>query len=109
MCSLYVAGLIGPGERKSLQPIAARAAMADYDHVHHFEVAAVAAGAFLQANELAKLRQQYQGLYGPVIDPVIAVDEGVAKGDDLRMRVPLEPGWLSDRANPVRNNGGQII
>ena len=24
MCPLYVAGLIGPGERKSLQPIAAR-------------------------------------------------------------------------------------
>ncbi len=24
MCPLYVAGLIGPGERKSLQPMAAR-------------------------------------------------------------------------------------
>ena len=26
MCPLYVAGLIGPGERKSLQPMAARGA-----------------------------------------------------------------------------------
>ena len=36
MCPLYVAGLIGPGERKSLQPMAARVAPADYDQLHHF-------------------------------------------------------------------------
>ena len=36
MCPLYVAGLMGPGERKSLQPIAARLAPADYDQLHHF-------------------------------------------------------------------------
>lgn len=36
MCPLYVAGLIGPGERKSLQPIATRVAPADYDQLHHF-------------------------------------------------------------------------
>src|SRR5215217_3261843 len=36
MGPLYVAGLIGPGERKSLQPIAARLAPADYDQLHHF-------------------------------------------------------------------------
>ena len=36
MCPLYIAGLIGPGERKSLQPIAARVAPADYDQLHHF-------------------------------------------------------------------------
>src|SRR5215211_1182241 len=36
MCPLYVAGLIGSGERKSLQPIAARVAPADYDQLHHF-------------------------------------------------------------------------
>jgi hypothetical protein len=34
MCPLYVAGLIGPGERKSLQPMAARLAPADYDQLH---------------------------------------------------------------------------
>ena len=31
MCPVYVAGLIGAGERKSLQPTAARLAPADYD------------------------------------------------------------------------------
>ena len=36
MCPLYVAGLIGPGERKSMEPIAARLAPHHYDRVHHF-------------------------------------------------------------------------
>lgn len=36
MCPLYVAGLIGPGDRKSLQPIAARSGDAGYDQLHHF-------------------------------------------------------------------------
>lgn len=36
MCPLYVAGLIGPGERKSMEPIAARHAPDCYDRLHHF-------------------------------------------------------------------------
>jgi SRSO17 transposase len=36
MCPLYVAGLIGPGERKSIQPMAMRTMGADYDQLHHF-------------------------------------------------------------------------
>jgi len=36
MCPLYVAGLIGPGERKSMQPIAERLDPARYDRFHHF-------------------------------------------------------------------------
>ena len=36
MCPLYVAGLIGPGERKSMEPIAARLAPGHYDRLHHF-------------------------------------------------------------------------
>jgi SRSO17 transposase len=31
MCPLYIAGLIGPGERKSVQPMAERFAAGDYD------------------------------------------------------------------------------
>jgi hypothetical protein len=34
MGPLYVAGLIGLGARKSLQPIATRVALADYDQLH---------------------------------------------------------------------------
>jgi SRSO17 transposase len=36
MCPLYVAGLIGPGDRKSVQPMAERLAPGDYDQMHHF-------------------------------------------------------------------------
>src|ERR1700731_3390596 len=36
MCPLYVAGLIGPGDRKSIQPMAERLSPGDYDQLHHF-------------------------------------------------------------------------
>ena len=36
MCPLYISGLIGPGDRKSVQPMAARLAPGDYDQLHHF-------------------------------------------------------------------------
>ena len=36
MCPLYVAGLIGPGDRKSIEPMAQRMAAGDYDQMHHF-------------------------------------------------------------------------
>ena len=36
MCPLYIAGLIGPGDRKSVQPMAERLVPGDYDQLHHF-------------------------------------------------------------------------
>src|SRR5260370_9604474 len=39
MCPLYVAGLIGPGERKSIQPMAERLAPGAYDQLPHFVAA----------------------------------------------------------------------
>src|SRR3712207_8300092 len=33
---VYVRGLLGPGERKSVQPMAARVPPADGDQLHHF-------------------------------------------------------------------------
>jgi len=36
MCPAYVAGLIGPGDRKSVQPMAARGSGVSYDQLHHF-------------------------------------------------------------------------
>src|SRR5436305_4885814 len=41
MCPLYVSGLIGPGDRKSIQPMAERLALGDYNQLHHFIVAGV--------------------------------------------------------------------
>ena len=60
MGPLYVAGLIGPGERKSLPPMAARVAPADYDQRHHF----VAVGPWDEAPLEAELLAQANRLVG---------------------------------------------
>ena len=36
MCPLYVSGLIGPGDRKSISPMAQRLALGECDQLHHF-------------------------------------------------------------------------
>jgi SRSO17 transposase len=70
MCPLYVAGLIGPGERKSLQPIAARLAPADYDQLHHF----VAVGPWDETPLAAELLVQADRLVGGS-DAVLVIDD----------------------------------
>lgn len=40
-CLLYIAGLIGPGDRKSVQPMAARTGDVGYNQLHHFVAAGV--------------------------------------------------------------------
>jgi len=54
MCPRYVAGLIGPGDRKSVQPMAARFAPGDYDQLHHFIAAGVWDAAPLEAELLVQ-------------------------------------------------------
>ena len=49
MCPFYIAGLIGPGDRKSVQPMAARTGEVGYDQLHHFVAAGVWDGAPLEA------------------------------------------------------------
>jgi SRSO17 transposase len=70
MCPLYVAGLIGPGERKSLQPMAARVAPADYDQLHHF----VAIGPWDEAPLEAELLAQANRLVGGP-DAILVIDD----------------------------------
>src|ERR1700739_951602 len=41
MRPLYVSGLIGPGDRKSIQPMARQLALGDYDQLHHLIAAGV--------------------------------------------------------------------
>ena len=60
MCPLYVAGLIGPGDRKSVQPMAERLAPGDYDQLHHF----VAAGVWKEAPLETELLIQADKLVG---------------------------------------------
>src|ERR1700691_3808294 len=58
MCPAYVAGLIGPGDRKSVQPMAARDNGVSYDQLHHFigsgvwDAAPLEAALLVEANKL---------------------------------------------------------
>jgi SRSO17 transposase len=70
MCPLYVAGLIGPGDRKSVQPMAERLAPGDYDQLHHF----VAAGVWDAAPLESELVIQADRLVGGS-DAVLVIDD----------------------------------
>ncbi len=54
MCPVYVAGLIDAGDRKSVQPIAARDAQVGYDQLHHFIAGGVWDAAPLENTLLAR-------------------------------------------------------
>ena len=70
MCPLYVAGLIGPGDRKSVQPMAARLAPDDYDQLHHF----IADGVWDAAPLESELLIQADRLVGGK-DAVLVIDD----------------------------------
>jgi SRSO17 transposase len=54
MCPAYIAGLIGPGDRKSVQPMAARDNGVSYDQLHHFIGSGVWDAAPLEATLLVE-------------------------------------------------------
>src|SRR3954451_16324112 len=70
MCPVYIAGLIGPGDRKSVQPMAERLVPGDYDQLHHF----VAAGLWDAAPLEAELLMQADRLVGGP-DAVLVIDD----------------------------------
>ena len=70
MCPLYVSGLIGPGDRKSIAPMAERLAVGGYDQLHHF----VAAGVWDVAPVETKLLVQADRLIGGS-DAVLVIDD----------------------------------
>lgn len=61
MCPSYVAGLIGPGDRKSVQPMAARDCAVSYDQLHHFVASGVWDAEPLEAALLAEADAQVGG------------------------------------------------
>lgn len=61
MCPAYIAGLIGPGDRKSIQPMAARDSDVSYDRLHHFIASGVWDEAPLEAALLAEADRQVGG------------------------------------------------
>src|ERR687885_885807 len=96
MCPIYVAGLIGPGERKSIEPIAARLAPADYDQLHHFVCDGLWDPAPLEAELLAKADRL---LGGP--EAVLVIDDtALAKKGTLSVGVAHQyAGALGKGAN----------
>jgi len=70
MCPLYVSGLIGPGDRKSIQPMAERLALGEYDQLHHF----IADGVWNAAPMETELLVQADRLVGGS-DAVLVVDD----------------------------------
>ena len=70
MCPVYIAGLIGPGDRKSVQPMAARTDAVGYDRLHHFIAAGIWDSAPLEA---ALLREADRLVGGP--DSYLVIDD----------------------------------
>ena len=78
MCPLYVAGLIEPGDRKSIQPMAKRLGLPGYDRLHHF----VTAKAWDSEPLKAELLRQADGMIGGD-DAFLVIDDTTLpkKGD----------------------------
>src|SRR5262245_37156560 len=70
MCPLYVSGLIGPGDRKSVQPMAKRLALGACDQLHHF----IAAGVWDATPVETELLVQADRLVGGS-DAVLVIDD----------------------------------
>jgi SRSO17 transposase len=70
MCPVYVSGLIGPGDRKSIQPMAERIALGQYDQLHHF----IAAGVWDATPVETELLVQADRLVGGS-DAVLVIDD----------------------------------
>ena len=96
MCPAYIAGLIGPGDRKSIQPMAARADEISYDRLHHF----IGAGLWDSKPLEAALWQHADGLVGGEEAWLIIDDTALPKKGQRSAGVaPQYASALGKRAN----------
>lgn len=96
MCPLYIAGLIGPGDRKSIEPMAARFAPGQYDRLHHF----ISDGIWDAGPIEEELAGQADRLVGGA-DAFMVVDDTALpkKGDHSVGVAPQYASMLGKRAN----------
>src|ERR671913_819604 len=96
MCPLYVSGLIGPGDRKSIAPMAKRLALGECDQLHHF----IAAGVWDAAPVETELLVQADRLVGGC-DAVLVIDDTAMpkKGTHSVGVAPQYAGVLGKTAN----------
>src|SRR6266576_3775078 len=128
MCPLYISGLIGPGDRKSVQPMAERLAPGDYDQLHHFVAAGVWDTAPLEAELLIQadrivggsdddtavpkkgkhsvgVAAQYASALGKTANCQTLVSLTLARGEVpvmVALRLFLPESWTSDRGRLER-------
>lgn len=96
MCPAYIRGLIGPGDRKSIQPMAARADEVSYDRLHHF----IGAGVWDSAPLEATLWQQADDLVGGQKAWLIIDDTALPKKGNASVGVaPQYASALGKNAN----------
>jgi SRSO17 transposase len=131
MCPLYVSGLIGPGDRKSIAPMAER--LGDYDQLHHFvssgvwDAAPVETELLVQANKLVGSRDavlviddtaipkkgthsvgvaaQYASALGKTANCQTLVSLTLARGEVpvmLALRLFLPESWTSNQVRLQR-------
>jgi SRSO17 transposase len=93
---LYVRGLLGPGERKSLQPMATRLGLSGHDQLQHF----IASPAWDDAPLWRVLAETADGLVGGA-DAVLVIDDtALPKKGELSVGVARQYcGQLGKRAN----------
>ena len=96
MCPLYIAGLIGPGDRKSVAPIAERFAPGAYDQLHHFVAAGVWDAAPLETELLIQANELVGGS-----DAVLVIDDTAIpkKGEHSAGVAPQYASALGKTAN----------
>jgi SRSO17 transposase len=75
LCPAYIAGLIGPGDRKSVQPMAARDQEFGYDQLHHF----IADGLWESAPLEAALLSEADRLVGNAAGYLVIDDTALPK------------------------------
>ena len=93
MCPLYVSGLIDPGDRKSIQPMAERLALGEYDQLHHF----IAAGVWDSAPVETELLVQADRLVGGS-DAVLVIDDTAIAKKGAHSRTKPEMALAGDRS-----------
>ncbi|MGY4803361.1 IS701 family transposase [Teichococcus aerofrigidensis] len=93
---LYLRGLLGPGERKSLQPMAARLGLGGHDQLQHF----IASPAWSDAPLWSVLAQQADRLVGGPQAWLVIDDTALPKKGTMSVGVlPQYCGQLGKQAN----------
>jgi SRSO17 transposase len=96
MFPLYVEGLIGPGDRKSVEPMAARLAPGEYDQLHHF----ISSGVWGQTPLEEELAVQADKLIGGANAMLVVDDTALPKKGSYSVGVaPQYASALGKTAN----------